>query len=408
MNAATNEYLRQKFGGYYGSPAFLSALEIPKNLEQREWGFIFFDNADKKGMKRHTSFSSKDEIANYIKSMNPRHVYYSTAYYSLPSAGTMQEKGWLGAELIFDLDADHIVRTAYDEMLRRVKEETFKIIDMLTCELGFTQDDIHLVFSGGRGYHVHIEMPEVKGWGSSERRELVDYVCGIGLDPEIMLRGRGGTEKGKGAGPSSRGAAKSPNTPPEKIHSWHYRYRLALLEYLTALKQMKQEDAVAKLAAIKGISKDSAKEFIEKSLSPTITRLKKPENTIMLSKSNRVLKTILTGEDSDFPNVLREKAALTDEPVTTDVKRLIRAPGSLHGGSGFKVVSVDVKALDRFDPLIDPVYFGTAETKIDLMFPLNMPLLGNNYSLVKGINTVPEAMAVFLCARGIAEYVGGK
>ena len=128
----------------------------------------------------------------------------------------------------------------------------------------------------------------------------------------------------------------------------------------------------------------------------------------MLSKSNRVLKTILTGEDSDFPNVLREKAALTDEPVTTDVKRLIRAPGSLHGGSGFKVVSVDVKALDRFDPLIDPVYFGTAETKIDLMFPLNMPLLGNNYSLVKGINTVPEAMAVFLCARGIAEYVGGK
>ena len=285
MNAATNEYLRQKFGGYYGSPAFLSALEIPKNLEQREWGFIFFDNADKKGMKRHTSFSSKDEVANYMKSMNPRHVYYSTAYYSLPSAGTMQEKGWLGAELIFDLDADHIVRTAYDEMLRRVKEETFKIIDMLTCELGFTQDDIHLVFSGGRGYHVHIEMPEVKGWGSSERRELVDYVCGIGLDPDIMLRGRGGAEKGKGA-TANRGAAKSPNTPPENIHSWHYRYRLALLEYLTALKQMKQEDAVAKLAAIKGISKDSAKEFIEKSLSPTITRLKKPENTIMPRRSS--------------------------------------------------------------------------------------------------------------------------
>ena len=407
MNAATNEYLIQKFGGYYNSPAFLSALEIPTNLEQREWGFIFFDAGDKKGMKRHTSFSTKDEVSNYIRSMNPRHVYYSTAYYSLPSAGTMQEKGWLGAELIFDLDADHIVRTAYDEMLRRVKEETFKIIDMLTCELGFTQDDIHLVFSGGRGYHVHIEMPEVRGWGSSERRELVDYVCGIGLDPEIMLTGRGGTDKGKGAGHAGRiNAANSPT--PANVHSWHYRYRLALLEYLTVLKHMKEEDAVDKLAAIKGISKDSAKEFVEKSLTPTITKLKKPESTIILSKSNRVLKTILTADDSDFPTVLRGKAALTDEPVTTDVKRLIRAPGSLHGGSGFKVVSVDVKALDKFDPLIDPVCFGTKETKIDLMFPLKMPLLGNNYSLVKGINTVPEAMAIFLCARGIAEYVGGK
>ncbi len=405
MNAATNEYLRQKFNGYYSSPAFLSALEIPSNLEQREWGFIFFDVADKKGMKRHTSFSSKDELVNYVRSMNPRHVYYSTALYSLPSAGTMQEKGWLGAELIFDLDADHIVRTAYDEMLRRVKEETFKIIDMLTHELGFTKNDIHLVFSGGRGYHIHIEMPEVKGWGSSERRELVDYVCGIGLDPEIMLRGRGVSNKGMN---NANGLKNANSAAYADTHNWHYRYRLALLEYLTALKHMKPEEAASKLSAIKGISSDSAKEFVEKSLTPTINRLKKPENTIILSKSNRVLKTILTGEDSDFSSVLKEKAALTDEPVTTDIKRLIRAPGSLHGGSGFKVVSIDVNALDRFDPLIDPVYFGTTETKIDLMFPLDMPLLGNNYSLVKGINTVPEAMAVFLCARGIAEYIGGK
>ena len=30
----------------------------------------------------------------------------------------------------------------------------------------------------------------------------------------------------------------------------------------------------------------------------------------------------------------------TDEPVTADVKRLIRLPGSLHGKSGLKVVTL--------------------------------------------------------------------
>jgi DNA primase small subunit len=32
-----------------------------------------------------------------------------------------------------------------------------------------------------------------------------------------------------------------------------------------------------------------------------------------------------------------------------------------------------------------------------------MPMLGSTYELQKGINTVPEAVAVFLCCRGMAE-----
>ena len=49
----------------------------------------------------------------------------------------MAEKGWCGgADLIFDLDADHIVHGPYDLMLARVKEETEKLIAMLTVEFG--------------------------------------------------------------------------------------------------------------------------------------------------------------------------------------------------------------------------------------------------------------------------------
>ncbi|MBN2733988.1 MAG: DNA primase catalytic subunit PriS [Methanomicrobiaceae archaeon] len=378
MNAATYEYLKQNFSEYYRGAVF----EIPPALEQREWGFIFFDSENDVRMKRHIAFGSKGEVENYLKTMVPQHAYYSTAYYALPSAGTMQDKVWSGADLIFDLDADHIVRGAYDKMLDRVKEETFKIIGMLTEELGFSKKDIKLVFSGGRGYHIHIRNLEVRNWSSAERRELVDYVCGTGLDPDIMLRGRGNSEN---------------------VSGWSLRYRQALIEYLRELKNLGEEGAVNKISSLKGISKDSASEFVY-SIDNTIARLKKPEKGVLV---NRVLRTVLTGEDTDFYKKIREKAALTDEPVTTDIKRLIRMPGSLHGGSGFKVLSLSLKEFEEFDPLIDAVVFGDESVKVDLAFGLEMPLLGNKYSLEKGINIVPEALAVFLCARGIADYSGG-
>jgi len=377
MKAATYEYLKQKFSGYYQRAVF----DFPPALEQREWGFIFFDSENEGRMKRHIGFGERSEAENYLKAMVPRHAYYSTAYYALPGAGTMQDKIWSGADLIFDLDADHIVRGAYDEMLQRVKEEAFKIISMLTQELGFSQKDLYIVFSGGRGYHIHIRNLEVRNWSGAERRELVDYVCGTGLDPDIMLKGR------KTAGD----------------FGWPLRYREAVREYLLDLKQMGSDEAVKKLASIKGVSKESAAEFLKSS--DSIARsLKKTDKNILVG---RVLRAVLTGEESDFNEKIKKRAALTDEPVTTDIKRLIRMPGSLHGGSGFKVLNLSLKEFENFDPLLDAVVFGDDPAKVNLAFSLEMPILGNKYSLEKGINTVPEALAVFLCARGIAEYTGG-
>jgi len=43
----------------------------------------------------------------------------------------------------------------------------------------------------------------------------------------------------------------------------------------------------------------------------------------------------------------------TDAPVTTDIHRLIRLPGSLHGGTGFRVVPLAREAVDAFDPFRD-------------------------------------------------------
>ncbi|HSQ93681.1 MAG TPA: DNA primase small subunit domain-containing protein, partial [Methanoregula sp.] len=153
MNPATTEFLRQRFTEYYRK----TVLVPPPSLGQREWGFVLFNpgSADMR-MRRHIGFSDRGEMESYILNIIPQHTYYSTAYYEKPDAGTMADKGWCGADLIFDLDADHIVRGPYDQMLARVKEETEKLLAMLTEEFGMDKKSIALVFSGGRGYHVHI------------------------------------------------------------------------------------------------------------------------------------------------------------------------------------------------------------------------------------------------------------
>ena len=74
---------------------------------------------------------------DYLRTMAPAHAFFSTAYYDDPAAPTMGAKGWAGADLIFDLDADHMLRPPfppYPVMLARTKEETLKLIDLLTDE----------------------------------------------------------------------------------------------------------------------------------------------------------------------------------------------------------------------------------------------------------------------------------
>jgi DNA primase small subunit len=377
MNHATLEFLRQRFSEYYRK----GTLMTPPSLEQREWGFIFFDLSSDVRMRRHIAFQTPDEAITYIRSMVPAHVYYSTAYYALPGAATMNDKVWSGADLIFDLDADHLMRGPYDTMLLRVKEETVKLLEMLIEELGFSEKEIFIAFSGGRGYHVHIRRFDVREWGSQERRELVDYVCGIGIDPSIMMK------------------------QPVTQAGWGRRYRKALATYLEGFRQLEREEAVSRLRSLEGMgSRSKRPETLYDGLEDIIGTL---ESGLRIALNDRTLRVLTGPENSGFTAILHEQAARADEPVTTDIKRLIRLPSSLHGGSGLRVTPLTVGELHEFDPLSDAVVFGDTDVRVDLAFPLSMPMLGTGYTLKKGENTVPEALAVFLCCRGIADLSEG-
>jgi DNA primase small subunit len=334
MNPATTEFLRQRFTDYYRKAVLIS----PSSLEQREWGFVLFNPVSPDvRMRRHVGFSGRDELVQYIRNLIPRHLYYSTAYYERPDAATMADKGWCGADLIFDLDADHIFR----------------------------------------GPYVHVKDIAFRGWGSAERRELIDYVCGIGIDPSAMLSGKALTAPG-----------------------WQRRFRETLLEYFRWIGTLPDEEAIAHLTSIEGIGKDSAGTFLKKR--EEIIREIERHPTSMILK-NRVVSALISPQYGEFKKRLLSRAALADEPVTTDTKRLIRMPTSLHGGSGMRVQPLDLRDLAAFDPLTDAVVFPVRDVRVEAKFPLKMPMLGSTYDVQKGISKVPEAVAVFLCCRDMAE-----
>jgi len=373
MKPATLEFLKQRFCDYYRKGSLLP----PSGLSQREWGFVFFDASQEIRMRRHMAFADMRELADYLKNLIPAHAYYSTAYYDIPAAPTMQDKVWTGADLIFDLDADHIVRGPFAMMLDRVREETVKLVGMLTGELGFSRRNMRVVFSGGRGYHIHISDLSVRQWGSPERREIIDYVCGIGLDPAVMLSVR--------------------ESPPS---GWRSRYRDALCEHLQWLSGLPPDEALAYLSGLEGVKKKQATEFLE-----NLGHLIQAPATADLLQHRGIVQAMAALENSSFEARIRDRGARADEPVTTDTRRLIRMPSSLHGGSGLRVTPL-VDDLEKFNPLVDAVVFGTEELKVDMKAALSMPLLENHYALQKGINTVPEALAVFVCCRGMAEIAG--
>ena len=377
MKPATISFLKKRFSAYYnGDLKGAGAVYTTPSLQQREWGFIYFNETAKAAsMSRHRAFSSEEDLQTYLKAMVPSHVYYSTAYYANPSAAQMADKNWLGADLIFDLDADHILHAAYDVMLSRVKEELFKLIDMLTGELGFSKRDLQINFSGGRGYHIHIPLMSVRNWSSEERRALADYVSGTGISAESMF---------------SAGDA----------NGWKMRFTTAAAEELGRIATLSPDEAKSVLCGIPGFTERNALPFC-KTIPHLLEVLQQNPSSL---KDNTLLKAVLDEGNPSFREKLLAHAAQTDEPVTTDIKRLIRYPGSLHGGSGMRVVPIDLEDLEEFNPLIDAVVFGETPATVTCSFPLTMTMLDNSYTLEKGVNKVPEALAVFLCCRGIAEY----
>lgn len=389
---ARSDFIRERFRHYYSK----GDLHLPSQLERREFGVL----TEKAGMWRHIGFRSEEDLRGFLVKQSPPHVYYSSAYYDNPGARTMDEKVWKGADLIFDLDADHIRGTesmSMEEMLAAVKVQFEKLLDSyLLGDFGFEPGDVKVVFSGGRGYHAHISSPKVLQLNSHERREIVDYITCPNLDIDAMLIKQPiSTQSFKGHVSARYSYSLHPPAKP----GWKGKVTRAVLGFLDRLEAMEHEQALVELASFKGIGEKRAAQIYEglfagRPGSRGADKIRREFNLECFTDDaarNSFINIIIASLSVDL-------GGETDEPVTSDVKRLIRLPGSLHGKTSLVVMTLSPEELRHFDPLRDAVWdgFGRADVKMIGTADHAVRLKGEAFKVVKGAEAVlPEFAALF-------------
>jgi DNA primase small subunit len=408
VTVSSRDFVYKKFSEFYNAPS--TAVPSPTLLGQRELGFLLFKG---RIMLRHKVFARINNLRSFLGEVVPSDVYRSCAYYENPEV-EMDKKGWLGADLVFDIDADHIPTSCdklHDEWtcakcgfsgkgitpetcpackgqkfdaktwpcevcLESAKEETIKLIDMLSVDFGFSDSEVSVFFSGHRGYHVHVENEAVKTLDAMARKEIVDYITGLGLS---VL---GGEAKGR--------STKRRRSRSFSLHDfgWNRRLKLGLRNFIWNATKEDLIDA--------GVKSNSAVILRNKELI-----LKR---CIEEGRWNSV-KGVSVGTWRKLAEYVKDlESSKIDTVVTTDTHRLIRMNGTLHGKTGLRKVEFPVTHLADFDPFEEAVAFKEGAVKVFVSdapkFRLGVSVLG---PYRRQTVEVPTAAAVLLICRGRAE-----
>lgn len=378
-------FVKSTFQQYYAS----NKVDLPDRFGRREFAFVLFGG---KGMLRHLGFEKREMIWDFLSERAPQHAYYSSAYYQRPDAPKMVEKNWMGAELIFDLDSDHLPnaeKMGYVESLREVKKEFIKLIDeFLLGDFGFKEKHMELYFSGGRGYHCHVKDPSILDLDSNERREIVDYITGRDLQDSLIFHEQATGRKRYGS--HSFASGKSLKMPTPDQDGWKGRISRGIIDLVYEIK--KSDDPLKKLEEY-GVNRHDAERLIADLSEERVRRIQDG----LLDQSKTIRKFFLNS--ALRKTAVSLSAGETDEPVTCDVKRLIRLPSSLHGKTGFKVVKISVDELKDFDPLIDAVVLPDDPVRMMIQKQGSMEMNEQNFHLELGEQEVPTYLAVFLLGR---------
>ncbi len=370
-------------------------LLLPEDFRLREFAMQPFGSTT---YVRHLSFNSLSELKRVVLERVPKHLYVSSARYRDPSYPDMAMKGWLGSDLVFDIDADHLPQC--EEMVKEyrickrcgeiadtnsdscprcgskdfielsyipfkcvdnAKEELLKLLDALENELGFRE--WRIAFSGHRGFHVVVPLRGSDALIDGEmRRELVSYLKLEGVDVGSMLP----VERKR------RG--RSIITLPPHLRSFGYRRRVA-------------QQLVSLLS-------DECKPILELKLSE-YERLRKCAEEI----------------GSVIHEAVRRAAIYVDEKVTMDISRLIRIPKSINGKSGWLCIPLSVNEVQDFEiseETVSPIPNHELVVKLVVSIP-RMDIAGFVVEGVKGeVLKLPSSVALYLAFKELAKVINVK
>ncbi|MFH0749039.1 MAG: DNA primase small subunit PriS [Candidatus Bathyarchaeota archaeon] len=402
-------FLKQKFAEYYRDN--IKHIQPPESFMKREFGFILYKE---KMMIRHKSFQSLDAFKNFFISSAPLDIYYSSAYYEMPQE-SMEKKGWLGADLTFDIDSDHLKTHCQpnhvywtckscdnagtgkqpkicprcegssfkeeawlcDTCLNAAKKETLKLVKFLTEDFGFPSEDIEVCFSGQRGYHVRVSQLDVRQFNQTARKEIVDYVSGTGL----MIEQFGWVEHG-------RGKTREVIGPKLSEPGWHGKIAQGVYDLLSSFT----------LEQIPGIKK-------------TIVNALYDNRELILKNwdSGLNLGTIKGLDSNEMKKIIQyiidnhRVSSVIDSVVTTDLHRLIRLPFSLHSKTGLMAVDVPLNNLNEFNPLKEAIAFKQGTLKIFVNESYRFRVGDEEFSPFLQQNVeLPTAAAIYLLCKKAA------
>lgn len=427
MKKMTNEkYLKRLFQAYYKENQ--SEIPIVNLFEQREFGFIPWE---KKIMNRHIGFNSPMNLKKYFISNPPKHAYVSGALYLQPEYQDMQGKDYLGCDLIIDIDVDHFYTPCKEDhdiwyckecgengkgmidkcpkcgklklkklnwicenCLNTAKIEIIRLIDeFLDQDFNISREKMKIAFSGHRGYHLKIEDEKIRTLSSDERREIIDYITGENISFEILgLQEKGG---------NIFGLSKDTIGWSQKL--------IKEIEKLLIKPNIEIETILSDKKTF-NLSQNIIENFINfKENFRNIIKGDFNNNWTLVGFSLNAWHKFLSA-------MVAEIGIKVDIPVTIDIHRLIRYPGSLHGKTGFKAQEIYYDDLDMFNPLdesidkLDPIVFQSDKAftqKIEIIereVPLTK-IKGVSYGPYKQgeIVEVPHHIAVFLLCRSVAK-----
>jgi DNA primase small subunit len=369
--------LKKYFREYYFKRG--GNIKAPSEIASREFGYFPFGG----GMVRHLSFTDIGTLRALLVREAPAGVYCSNSFYQDPTA-EMQKKGWIRAELIFDIDADalklpckqkHDIWLCKDcgrkefglrpevcpsckrnrlleftwacaECIEGTKNETFKLLDYLEQDFGLSGAEISVFFSGNAGYHVQVGKSSLDHLDQHGRSEISDYLSARGI--------------------------MNPLLQTSKLSPTDFGWRGRIARYI---RDMRVDS-----------SKLKANEYRK--------RLLEIENKLKEDEVEEI-----------FNSAVESNIVKIDPMVTADIHRIFRMPETLNNKTG--LVKKQCKDLHSFDPLTESVALleenEMISMSVDMCPKINLGgmLFGPLVHVAKV--ELPLFVAVYLIARGAAK-----
>lgn len=393
---------------------------------------------------RHQGYKSKEDLLRNLTKIAPHSVYHSAAFYGVPTAISMSEKEWMGAELVFDIDADHLdLQCANDHDAWKCKNPE--------CNQSGTGNPPEICPSCGEYWYCNNLDCDKQGEGklpkicpdckSKTSRKLFGFhtrkwICEKCINTaknhttrlyDEFLVGDLGFDPDKIQLNYSGHRGYHIRVHDSKVYKLDSDARMEIVQYVMGSGFRGDKAIISQggsslipsrdIPGWSGKLADAMVEFIQNidtySGSEKWASTLKEKKVIaidMLRRPRPVLSAKVKGVGIKSWQEIAEKAvelfgSEIDRPVTHDIHRVIRLIGSLHGKTGFTVTELTRDSLDKFNPFNDAIAFneGTLNVRFHKGSVPAFIINDEKYGPFNGGSTeLPTAAAVFVLGKEVA------